>query len=81
MATLISRIIFQKLHSLVCVVHLLPPCLYPLEVLAAGIQQFMGNRSSSKDMPLSLLSPQLGVDQVACGGRLTSGTRDREGSW
>lgn len=38
---------------IVCHVHLLPCCLYPLEVLAAGIQQFIGNRSSSKGMPLS----------------------------
>lgn len=51
---------------IVCHVHLLPCCLYPLGVLAVGIQQFIGNRSSSKDMPLSLLSPQLGgVGEVA----------------
>lgn len=47
------------------------PYLYPWEVLAVGIQQFIRNWSSSKDVPLSLLNPQLGggeVPEILCLG-------------
>lgn len=74
MSTQVSRrIIYQKHNSSLCVrciCFLL--CSYPLEspleVLAVGIQQFVGTWSSSEDKPLCVLSPQLGgeVGGILC---------------
>lgn len=48
-----AELLFSRRFILYCVVYLLPPYLYSLEVLAVGIQQFIRNWSSSKDVSFS----------------------------